>query len=113
MPPQTSDAVPLSGPLDAPLTEPLPLAIALQPPSQSDTPHRPVAGSAGLRPGPVEEGVAPVSTEVAVFRSVHGGSIVFGLFSASERTGNGKLKSLTRVINTILQIKIKCVFCEL
>nr|XP_040042584.1 centrosomal protein of 95 kDa-like isoform X2 [Gasterosteus aculeatus aculeatus] len=63
VPPQTSDAVPLSGPLDAPLTEPLPLTIALQPPSQSDTPHRPVAGSAGLRPGPVEEGVAPVPTE--------------------------------------------------
>ncbi|KAL6110262.1 cep95 [Pungitius sinensis] len=59
------DAVPLSGPLDAPLTDPLPSAIALQPPSQSHTPHRPVADphSAALRQGPGEEGVAPVSTE--------------------------------------------------
>ncbi|KAM8880077.1 centrosomal protein of 95 kDa-like [Spinachia spinachia] len=59
------DAVPLSVPLDASLTEPLPSAIALQPPSQSNTPHRHDADphAAALRQGPVEEGVAPVTTE--------------------------------------------------
>ncbi|XP_035493093.2 centrosomal protein of 95 kDa-like isoform X1 [Scophthalmus maximus] len=43
-PAQTSDPVTTSGPLDAqdaPLTEPLHLAIALQPPNQSNTPHTP------------------------------------------------------------------------
>ncbi|KAM9363657.1 centrosomal protein of 95 kDa-like [Symphorus nematophorus] len=44
VPPQTSDAVTTSGPVDsqdAPQSEALHSAIALQPPNQSNTPHRP------------------------------------------------------------------------
>ncbi|XP_054460221.1 centrosomal protein of 95 kDa-like isoform X3 [Anoplopoma fimbria] len=65
------DAVPTSGPLDAqdtPLTEQLPSAVALQPPSQRDTPrgpdtdpHLPTKSSQGH----AEEGSAPVTTETA------------------------------------------------
>ncbi|KAL7404596.1 hypothetical protein ABVT39_016913 [Epinephelus coioides] len=75
VPPQTSEAVTTSGPLDAqdaPLTEPLPSAIALQPPNQSDTPHRPDTEphspshsqtAAGLSQGNAGEEAAPVITE--------------------------------------------------
>ncbi|XP_068582699.1 centrosomal protein of 95 kDa-like isoform X3 [Cebidichthys violaceus] len=71
------DAVTASGPLDvqdAPLTEPPPSAIALQPPSQSNTPHEPDTElhspsksptAAGLSRGQAEEGAAPVTTETS------------------------------------------------
>lgn len=79
VPPQTSDAVTSSGPLiaqDAPPTEPLHSAIALQPPNQSNTPHRPDTlphsacpspTAAGLSQGHAEEEAAPVTTEVALY----------------------------------------------
>ncbi|XP_063739846.1 centrosomal protein of 95 kDa-like isoform X1 [Eleginops maclovinus] len=69
------DADPTSGPLDTPdtpLTAALPSAIALQPPSQSNTPHRPdtdphppsqSSTAAGLNQGPAEEEAAAVLTE--------------------------------------------------
>ncbi|XP_034385720.1 centrosomal protein of 95 kDa-like isoform X3 [Cyclopterus lumpus] len=66
VPPQTSDAVTTSGPLasqDAPLAEPLPLAVALQPPSQSNGPTDPTA--AGFSQRPAEEGAALVTTETS------------------------------------------------
>ncbi|XP_071361359.1 centrosomal protein of 95 kDa-like [Trachinotus anak] len=74
--PQTSDAVTSSGPLnaqDAPLTEPLHSAVALQPPNQSNTPHRPDTDpqtpiqpptAAGLSHGHTEEGAGPATTEI-------------------------------------------------
>lgn len=71
--PKTSDAVTTSDPLDAqnaPLTEPLPSAIALQPPSQSNTLHRPDTDPhstvAGFSQGHAGEEAAPVTTEVAI-----------------------------------------------
>ncbi|XP_040891838.1 centrosomal protein of 95 kDa-like isoform X3 [Toxotes jaculatrix] len=74
--PQTSDAMTTAGPLDAqgvPLTEPLHSAIALQPPNQSNTPHRPDADphtatqpakAAELSHGHMEEEAAPATTEI-------------------------------------------------
>ncbi|XP_051240026.1 centrosomal protein of 95 kDa isoform X2 [Dicentrarchus labrax] len=73
--PQTSDAVTTSGPLDAqdvPLTGPLHSAIALQPPNQSNTPHKPDTDphspsqpptADGLNQGHAGEEAAPVTTE--------------------------------------------------
>ncbi|XP_035032917.1 centrosomal protein of 95 kDa isoform X3 [Hippoglossus stenolepis] len=72
VPPQTSDPITTSGPLDAPLTEPRHLAIALQPPNQSNTPHRPDTDphthiqppkAAGPGLGLTEEEAALVTTE--------------------------------------------------
>ena len=75
-PPQTSDPITTSGHLDdqdAPLTEPRHLAIALQPPNQSNTPHRPDTDphthiqppkAAGPGLGLTEEQAALVTTEV-------------------------------------------------
>ncbi|XP_070683830.1 centrosomal protein of 95 kDa-like isoform X2 [Pempheris klunzingeri] len=74
VPPQTSDTVATSAPLDAPLTEPLHSAIALQPPNQSDTPHRPDTDphspsqpptAAGLSQGHAGEEAAPVTTKIS------------------------------------------------
>ncbi|XP_042341245.1 centrosomal protein of 95 kDa-like [Plectropomus leopardus] len=74
VPAQTSDIVPTSGPVDtqdAPLTEQLPSAIALQPPNQSNTPHKPdmepnspsqSPEAAGLSQGKAEEEAAPAET---------------------------------------------------
>ncbi|XP_037620614.1 centrosomal protein of 95 kDa-like isoform X1 [Sebastes umbrosus] len=71
------DAVTTSGPLDAqdaPLTEPLPSAIALQPPTQSNTPHAPDTDphstsrsptAAGLSQEHAAEEAAPVTTETS------------------------------------------------
>ncbi|XP_075946434.1 centrosomal protein of 95 kDa-like isoform X2 [Anarhichas minor] len=71
------DAVTTSGPLDvqdAPPTEPLSSAIALQPPAQSNTPREPDTDphspsksptAAGLSQGQAEEGAAPVTTETS------------------------------------------------
>ncbi|XP_031145392.1 centrosomal protein of 95 kDa isoform X2 [Sander lucioperca] len=66
------DAVTTSDPLDAqnaPLTEPLPSAIALQPPSQSNTLHRPDTDPhstvAGFSQGHAGEEAAPVTTEIS------------------------------------------------
>lgn len=82
VPPQTSDAATTSGPLDgqdAPLTEPLHSAIALQPPNQSNTPHRPDPApcspsqsptAAGPSQGHAGEEAAPVTTEVALYYSM-------------------------------------------
>ncbi|XP_035032910.1 centrosomal protein of 95 kDa isoform X2 [Hippoglossus stenolepis] len=73
VPPQTSDPITTSGPLDAPLTEPRHLAIALQPPNQSNTPHRPDTDphthiqppkAAGPGLGLTEEEAALVTTEI-------------------------------------------------
>ncbi|XP_018520398.1 centrosomal protein of 95 kDa [Lates calcarifer] len=70
------NAVTTSGPLDtqnAPLTEPMHSAIALQPPNQSNTPHRPDTDThaliqpptaTGLSHGHTEEETAPVTTEI-------------------------------------------------
>lgn len=78
VPPQCSDAVPSSArpdAQDAPLAEPLHMAIALQRPSQSDTPHRPgtdtqaptqTPAASGFSQGHAEEEAAPVVTEVAL-----------------------------------------------
>lgn len=78
VPPQTSDAVVTSGPLDgqgAPQTEPLHSAIALQPPNQSNTPRGSDADphsqsqppeADGLSQGPVGEEAPSVTTEVAL-----------------------------------------------
>ncbi|XP_042287428.1 centrosomal protein of 95 kDa-like [Thunnus maccoyii] len=77
LPPQISDAVTTSVPLDAqdaPLTEPPHSAIALQPPNQSNTPHRPDTDphslsqsptAAGLSHGQAEEEARPVTTETS------------------------------------------------
>ncbi|XP_040002802.1 centrosomal protein of 95 kDa-like isoform X2 [Xiphias gladius] len=76
-PPQTSYAITTSGPLDtqdAPLTEPLHSAIALQPPNQSNTPSRPDTDPhtpiqppkvAGLSQWHTENAAAPVTTEIS------------------------------------------------
>ncbi|XP_034437879.1 centrosomal protein of 95 kDa-like isoform X3 [Hippoglossus hippoglossus] len=67
------DPITTSGPLDAPLTEPRHLAIALQPPNQSNTPHRPDTDphthiqppkAAGPGLGLTEEEAALVTTEI-------------------------------------------------
>ncbi len=77
VPPQTSNVVATAGPLDAqdaPQTAPLHSAIALQPPNQSDRPHRPDTepqspsqnlAAAGPSQEDTGEDGAPVSTEVA------------------------------------------------
>ncbi|XP_008294771.1 centrosomal protein of 95 kDa [Stegastes partitus] len=57
--PQTSDAVTTSGPVDskeAPQTEPMHSAIALQPPNQSDTPHSPDISPHSPSPPPTAAG---------------------------------------------------------
>ncbi|XP_034543581.1 centrosomal protein of 95 kDa-like isoform X2 [Notolabrus celidotus] len=67
------DTVPSSGPLDPPLTEPLHSAIALQPPYQRDTPHRPDADPPSLSQPPAaaaiseqaREDTAPVTSETS------------------------------------------------
>ncbi|XP_022620703.1 centrosomal protein of 95 kDa isoform X1 [Seriola dumerili] len=76
VPPQTSDAITSSGPLDAqdaPLTEPLHSAVTLQPPNQSNTPHRPDTDpqapiqpptAAGLSKGHAEKEADSVTTEI-------------------------------------------------
>ncbi|XP_069386453.1 centrosomal protein of 95 kDa isoform X1 [Paralichthys olivaceus] len=76
IPPQTSDPITTSGPLDdqdALLTEPWHLAIALQPPTQSNTPHRPDTDphthtqppkAAGPSLGLTEQEAAPDTTEI-------------------------------------------------
>ncbi|XP_034437871.1 centrosomal protein of 95 kDa-like isoform X2 [Hippoglossus hippoglossus] len=70
---QQEDPITTSGPLDAPLTEPRHLAIALQPPNQSNTPHRPDTDphthiqppkAAGPGLGLTEEEAALVTTEI-------------------------------------------------
>lgn len=75
------DLITTSGPLDvqdAPLTEPWHSAIALQPPTQSNTPHRPDTEphthiqppkAAGPSLGSTEEEAAPVTTEVGLLLS--------------------------------------------
>nr|XP_043883862.1 centrosomal protein of 95 kDa-like isoform X2 [Solea senegalensis] len=75
IPPQTSDAITTPGfldTLDAPLTEPLHLAIPLQPPSQSNNPHSSdtephahgqLPSAAGLSQQ-TEGKTAPVTTEI-------------------------------------------------
>ncbi|XP_068448608.1 centrosomal protein of 95 kDa-like isoform X3 [Clinocottus analis] len=68
VPAQTSDAVTTSGPLDAqeaPLTELLPSAIALQPPSQSNGPDGKWTTAVGLSQRQAEEGAAPLTTETS------------------------------------------------
>ncbi|XP_062291598.1 centrosomal protein of 95 kDa-like isoform X2 [Scomber scombrus] len=77
LPPQTSDALTTSGPLDtqdAPLAELPHSAIALQPPNQSNTPHRPDTDphslsqsptAAGLNHEHAEEEAEPVTTETS------------------------------------------------
>lgn len=79
VPPQSSDAITSSGPPDAqhaPLSDPPHLAIALQPPNQSDTPHRPNTDpqvptqpptAGGFSQRPAEEEVQPVITEVSLY----------------------------------------------
>lgn len=78
VPPQTSDTVTPSVYLDAhgvPLAGPLPSAIALQPPNQSNTPQRPDSGrhsrnqppiADGLSQGHTAEQASPVTTEVVL-----------------------------------------------
>ncbi|XP_058496892.1 centrosomal protein of 95 kDa-like isoform X3 [Solea solea] len=78
VPPQTSDAITTPGfldTLDAPLTEPLHLAIPLQPPSQSNNPHisdtEPHAHVQLPSAASLTEGkTAPVTTEIPVGETI-------------------------------------------
>lgn len=76
---QTSDTVAISGPPDnndGPLTDLRHSAIALQPPSQSDTPRRPDSGLDSpsqrakadyLTQGHTRDGAVPVAIEVVLW----------------------------------------------
>lgn len=76
-PPQTSEAAAPSGPVDneeAPQTEPIHSAIALQPPNQSNTPHSPIIGphppiqlptAAGVKEQQAEEEAGLITSEVS------------------------------------------------
>lgn len=77
VPPPTSDAATTSGPVDndeAPQTEPIYSAIALQPPNQSNTPHTPIVGphlpdqlptAAGVKEQHTDEEVSLITTQVS------------------------------------------------
>ncbi|XP_076585078.1 centrosomal protein of 95 kDa-like isoform X2 [Chaetodon auriga] len=121
VPPQNSDAVATSGPLDnqaAPQTEPLHSAIALQPPNQSNTPHgsdtdphsqsQPPAAD-GLSEERVGDEAAPDTTETS--RSVPEAVVTSGLQSppllhspaASETSLSSQQRARTEVEGEALE----------
>ncbi|XP_059196531.1 centrosomal protein of 95 kDa-like [Centropristis striata] len=96
------DAVTTSGPLDvqdAPLTEPMPTAIPLQPPTQSNTPHR--AGPSQGRTG--EEAAAAVSAETS--KPPAETVVTNGLQSpaASEKSMSSQQRAATEVESETLE----------
>ncbi|XP_032388698.1 centrosomal protein of 95 kDa isoform X1 [Etheostoma spectabile] len=110
-----NDAVPTSDPLDAqiaPLSEPLPSAIALQPPSQSNTLHRPDTDphstAVGFSQGHAGEEAAPVTTEsskpeaeVVVTNGLQ--SPLFQSPAVSEKSMSSRQRGMTEVEGETLE----------